>query len=110
MSTSKKACPFVARECLEEDCLAWRGGDCRLIPVQARGQGPFEQKLEEAAPLMYRTLLDLVNALEETSKDCRTCGPDLWNYAQQVRASLLDELIAAELAEAGIRQEERESR
>lgn len=109
MSPSKKACPFVARECLQEGCLAWRGGDCRLIPAPALCQSPFEQKLEEAAPLMYRTLLDLVKAMEGISRDCRTCGPDLWNYAQQVRAALLDELIAAELAEAGIRQEERES-
>jgi len=54
---------------------------------------------------MYRSLLDLVKIMEETSKDCRKCGPELWNYAQEVRASLLDELIKSELAEAGIKRE-----
>jgi hypothetical protein len=109
MSSSKKACPFVSRECLQENCLAWRRGDCSLSPASARGLGPFERKLMEAAPLMYRTLLDLVKVMEESSRDCGTCGPELWNYAQQVRASFLDELIAAELAIAGIKQEEGES-
>lgn len=106
MSSSKKACPFVTRECLREGCLAWRESDCSLIPVPARGLGPFEQKLTEAAPLMYRTLLDLVNVMEDSSRDCGTCGPELWNYAQQVRASFLDELIASELAMVGIRRDE----
>ena len=110
MSSSKKACPFVSRECLQENCLAWRKGDCSLIPVPARGLSPFERKLAEAAPLIYRTLLDLVKVMEDSSRDCGTCGPELWNYAQQVRASFLDELIAAELAIAGIKQEEVESR
>jgi hypothetical protein len=52
---------------------------------------------------MYRSLLDLARIMEETSRDCGKCGPELWNYAQEVRACLLDELIAAELAEAGIK-------
>jgi hypothetical protein len=52
---------------------------------------------------MYRSLLDLVRIMEETSKDCNKCGPELWNYAQETRASLLDELIRSELAEAGIK-------
>lgn len=105
MKTSPKACPFVARECLAECCLAWGDMGCRLIPrtVAVEGPGPFEQSLQSAAPLMYRTLLDLVKVMEETSKNCGKCGPDLWNYAQEVRASLLDELIKAELAEVGIR-------
>jgi len=54
---------------------------------------------------MYRTLLDLVRIMEDTSKDCTRCGPELWNYAQAARASLLDELIRSELAEAGIKSE-----
>jgi hypothetical protein len=33
--------------------------------------------------------------MENASKDCGKCGPELWNYAQEVRASLLDELIKA---------------
>jgi len=40
--------------------------------------------------------------MEETSRDCTRCGPELWNYAQEVRLNLLDELIKSELAEAGI--------
>jgi hypothetical protein len=52
---------------------------------------------------MYRSLLDLAKVMEDTSKDCRKCGPKLWNYAQEIRSSLLDELIRAELAEAGIK-------
>ena len=103
MKTSPKACPFVARECLAEGCMAWGDAGCRLIPGMMERPGPFEQRLQSVAPLMYRTLLDLVNVMEETSKNCGKCGPDLWNYAQEVRASLLDELIKAELAEVGIR-------
>jgi hypothetical protein len=64
---------------------------------------PLEQKLRNAAPLMYRSLLDLVKIMEDTSKDCGKCGPELWNYAKEVRACLLDGLIKAELAEAGIK-------
>jgi hypothetical protein len=52
---------------------------------------------------MYRSLLDLVRIMEETSRDCTRCGPELWNYAQEARASLLDELIRSELAGAGIK-------
>jgi hypothetical protein len=101
--TSNKACPFVARECLLESCMAWREEDCRLISRTGEGQSPFEQKLRNAAPLMYRSLLDLVRIMEDTSKDCGKCGPDLWNYAQEIRTGLLDDLIKAELAETGIR-------
>ena len=104
MSKLHKACPFVARECIDERCMAWREGDCRLIQGSS-GLSPFEVKLQEAAPLMYRSLLDLVRILEESSKDCGKCGPDLWNYAQQIRAGLLNELIGAELAAAGISAE-----
>ncbi len=105
MQPSRKACPFVARECLAEGCLAWGEAGCRLIPRKAEGLGPgsFEQKLQSASPLMYRTLLDLVKVMEEISRDCPKCGPDLWNYAQEVRAYLLDDLIKAELAEVGIK-------
>jgi hypothetical protein len=53
---------------------------------------------------MYRSLIDIVNIMEDASKDCGKCGPELWNYAQEVRASLLDELIKAELAEAGTKR------
>ncbi|MGD0951201.1 MAG: hypothetical protein ABR985_02215 [Methanotrichaceae archaeon] len=101
--TSNKACPFVARECLQEGCLAWREEACRLISRAGESQSPFEQKLIRAAPLMYRSLLDLTSVMEDTSKDCGKCGPDLWNYAQEVRTDLLDDLIKAELAEAGIK-------
>ncbi len=104
MQPPNKACPFVARECLAEGCLAWGDVGCRLIPRTVEIPGPFEQKLQSAAPLMYRTLLDLVKVMEEASRDCPKCGPDLWNYVQEVRASLLDELIRAELAEVGIRE------
>ena len=95
----RKACPFVARLCLLDECTAWedlRG--CLLIPAD-HGECPssFDQKLGEAAPMMYRTLLDLVEVMEEASRDCNRCGPELWNYAQEVRRSLLDELTKARL-------------
>ncbi|NMC11181.1 MAG: hypothetical protein GYA39_09490 [Methanothrix sp.] len=103
MSISTKACPFVARECLREGCLAWSQADCRLLSRAAEGPSSFDLLLRNAAPLMYRSLLDLVKVMEELSGDCRKCGPELWNYAQQVRGSLLDELIKSELAEVGIK-------
>ena len=103
MNPSHKACPFVSRECLAEGCLAWKEDNCRLIPRAAEPASPFEMKLRSLAPLMYRSLLDLAKIMEEASRDCGKCGPELWNYAQEVRAYLLDELIAAELAEAGIK-------
>lgn len=108
MQSPRKACPFVARECLAEGCLAWGDLGCRLIPRTVEISGPFEQKLQSAAPLMYRMLLDLVKVMEDASRDCPKCGPDLWNYVQEVRASLLDELIRAELAEVGIRENRKE--
>jgi hypothetical protein len=95
----RKACPFVARLCLLDECTAWedlRG--CMLIPTPpGECLSLFDQKLREAAPLMYRTLLDLVEAMEEASRDCNRCGPELWNYAQDVRRNLLDELARARL-------------
>jgi hypothetical protein len=50
---------------------------------------------------MYRSLLDLVKVMEDMSRDCTRCGPDLWNYAQEVRACLLDDLVKAELLRWG---------
>jgi len=105
MSISPKACPFVARECLREGCLAWSQGDCRLLSRAAEVPSGFDLLLRNAAPLMYRSLLDLVLVMEEISRDCQKCGPELWNYAQQVRGSLLDELIRSELAEVGIKSD-----
>jgi len=103
MTASAKACPFLAgKECLQEGCMAWLEGRCGLIRPGGSSSA-FEKKLKAAAPLMYRSLLDLVRIMEDTSKDCTRCGPELWNYAQEVRASLLDELIRSELAEAGIK-------
>jgi len=101
---NEKACPFVARECLQKDCMAWEAG-CHLITGKREASSPFEDKLRNAAPLMYRSLLDLAKIMEETSRSCVKCGPDLWNSAQEVRAGLLEDLIAAELAEVGIRAE-----
>lgn len=102
---SRRFCPFVTgRECLRKDCMAWSGAECSLIPrSDEKSPTPFEQRLRDAAPLMYRSLLDLVRIMEDTSKTCGKCGPDLWNYTQEVRSSLLDELIKSELAEAGIK-------
>ena len=105
MTATGKACPFVdGRVCLQEGCMAWMEGRCSLIRPCGIGSA-FEQKLKAAAPLMYRSLLDLVRIMEDMSKDCTRCGPELWNYAQEARASLLDELIRSELAEAGIKGE-----
>ena len=104
MTGSGKACPFVdGRLCLEEGCMAWLEGGCSLIRPAGGSGSAFEQKLKAAAPLMYRSLLDLVRIMEETSKNCNKCGPELWNYAQEARAGLLDELIRSELAGAGIK-------
>jgi|WetSurMetagenome_2_1015567.scaffolds.fasta_scaffold666712_1 hypothetical protein len=76
--TFGKACLFLAgKECLQEECMAWRKDDCSLIRLPAKSQGPFEQKLKRAAPLMYRSLLDLARVMEDPSKDCRKCGPKL---------------------------------
>ena len=103
MNATGRACPFVdGRVCLQEGCMAWLEGGCSLIQSDGGGSA-FEQKLKAAAPLMYRSLLDLVRIMEETSRDCPRCGPELWNYAQETRASLLDELIRSELAGAGIK-------
>ena len=103
MNATGRACPFVdGRVCLQEGCMAWLEGGCSLIRPGGSSSA-FEQKLKAAAPLMYRSLLDLVRIMEETSRDCTRCGPELWNYAQQARASLLDELIRSELAGAGIK-------
>jgi hypothetical protein len=102
MRTSQKACPFVARECLQEDCLAWRHRACSLI-LDRSHPSAFEQELMNAAPLMYRSLLDMVRIMEETAQDCRKCGPELFSFAQQLRAGLLDELISSEMAEVGIK-------
>ncbi len=104
-----RVCPFVVgRLCLTEDCMAWEADRCNLVcSTTLENASSFERKLRNAAPLMYRSLLDLVRIMEESSKDCQKCGPDLWNYAQVVRTSLLDELIHAELAELGIRSENR---
>ncbi len=101
MHPSQKACPFVARECLRDGCLAWMKDECRLIPTTEGSS--FQKKLEQATPFMYRSLLDLVNIMENASRDCSRCGPEMWNYAQEVRAGLLDELIKAELAEVGVK-------
>jgi hypothetical protein len=104
-----KACPFViGRFCLADCCMAWESDRCSLIcSTTPENISPFEQKLRNAAPLMYRSLLDLVKIMEDASKDCQKCGPDLWNYAQEIRNSLLDELTKAELAEVGIRGDRR---
>lgn len=104
MCPTQKACPFVARECLQDGCLAWRQKACRLIPDYDRNRpSAFDQELKNAAPLLYRSLLDMVRIMEETAQDCRKCGPELFSFAQQLRAGLLDELIASELAEVGIK-------
>jgi hypothetical protein len=105
MLTPTRACPFVARDCLQDGCLGWLQGDCHLIP-RPQSESAFEQKVRMAAPLMYRTLLDLVRVMEEASENCKRCGPELWNHAQDLRTSLLDELIRAELAESGIRADD----
>jgi hypothetical protein len=94
---------MAGKECLRNDCMAWRDEDCNLIQRAGERPTPFECKLRDAAPLLYRSLLDLVRIMEDTSKGCSKCGPDLWSYAQEVRSSLLNELIRSELAEAGIK-------
>lgn len=92
-----KACPFVARGCLEAGCMAWddAGGGCRLI-VPEKAASPFDEKLRQAAPLLYGSLLDLVRVMEEQARESDACA-DLWDYAQEVRRSFLDELIEVQL-------------
>ncbi len=93
-----KACPFVARGCLQAGCMAWDepGGGCRLI-VSEKAASTFDERLRQAAPLLYGSLLDLVRVMEERARECDACGADLWDYAQEVRRSFLDELIEAQL-------------
>ena len=75
MTATGKACPFVdGRVCLQEGCMAWLEGRCSLIRPGGSGSA-FEQKLKAAAPLMYRSLLDLVRIMEDTSKDCTQMRP-----------------------------------
>lgn len=96
----EKACPFVARACLQAGCMAWEeagaGGVCRLIPTKEAASA-FDARLREAAPLLYASLLDLVRVMEERGRECDACGPDLWDYAAEVRRAFLDELIEAQL-------------
>lgn len=97
-----KACPFVGRACQKAGCMAWeeagagRGG-CRLIPSEGAAASCFDERLREAAPLLYASLLDLVRVMEERGRECDACGPDLWDYAAEVRRSFLDELVEAQL-------------
>jgi len=46
---------------------------------------------------------NVIVIMEETAQDCRKCGPELFSFAQQLRAGLLDELIYSELADVGIK-------
>ncbi len=93
-----KACPFVARACLQAGCMAWDdpGGGCRLI-VFEKAASTFDERLRQAAPLLYGSLLDLVRVMEERAQECDACGAELWDYAQEVRGSCLDELVEAQL-------------
>lgn len=93
-----KACPFVARSCLRAGCMAWDdpGGGCRLI-VSEKAASTSDERLREAAPLLYVSLLDLIRVMEERAQECDACGAELWDYAQEVRRSFLDELIEAQL-------------
>jgi hypothetical protein len=92
-----KACLFVARACLRQGCMAWDdpGGGCRLI-MPEKAASAFDERLRQAAPLLYGSLLDLVRVMEERARECDACA-DLWDYAQEVRRSFLDELIEAQL-------------
>ncbi|HOI68339.1 MAG TPA: hypothetical protein PLN41_01160 [Methanothrix sp.] len=96
VNSEARACPFVARACLLGGCMAWDGaGGCRLIPAGAEASG-FDARLRQAAPLLYGSLLDLVRVMEERARECDACA-DLWDYAQEVRRSFLDDLIEAQL-------------
>jgi len=96
-----RACPFVARACLGAGCMAWdehgAGGGCRLILTEGGAASAFDARLREAAPLLYASLLDLVRVMEARGRECDACGPDLWDYAAEVRRSFLDELVEAQL-------------
>jgi hypothetical protein len=93
-----KACPFVARACLQAGCMAWDepGGGCRLIPSTKEAASTFDARLRQVAPLLYGSLLDLVRVMEERARESDACA-DLWDYAQEVRRSFLDDLIEAQL-------------
>jgi hypothetical protein len=93
-----KACPFVARACLRAGCMASDdpAGSCLLIPPEMAAASAFDARLRQAAPLLYGSLLDLVRVMEERARECDACA-DLWDYAQEVRRSFLDELIEAQL-------------
>jgi hypothetical protein len=73
-----KACPVVARACLQAGCMAWDepGGGCRLIPSTKEAASTFDARLRQVAPLMYGSLLDLVRVMEERARLCDACGAD----------------------------------
>ncbi|HII07215.1 MAG TPA: hypothetical protein HA349_07875 [Methanotrichaceae archaeon] len=101
-----KACPFVERTCLRQSCMAWDDpGGCKLISPEKYAASSFDARLRQAAPLMYGSLLDLVSVMEVRARECEVCGPDLWDYAQEVRRSFLDDLIEAQL-KVGVKAEE----
>jgi hypothetical protein len=101
----EKACPFVARFCLRQGCMAWDDtGGCKLIPSTKEAASLFDARLRQAVPLICGSLLDLVRVMEERARECDACS-DLWDYAQEVRRSFLDELIEAQL-KAGVKGEE----
>jgi len=77
-----KACPFVARSCLQAGCMAWDepGGGCRLI-VSEKVASAFDARLREAAPLLYGSLLDLVRVMEERARESDACGAELWDLS-----------------------------
>lgn len=86
--------------------MAWDdpSGGCRLI-VSEKAASAFDERLRQAAPLMYGSLLDLVGVMEDRARECEVCGADLWDYAQEVRRSFLDDLIEAQL-KVGVKAEE----
>lgn len=88
--------------------MAWDdpGGGCKLIMSEKEAASTFDARLRQAAPLMYGSLLDLVRVMEKRARECDACGAELWDYAQEVRRSFLDELIEAQL-KVGVKAEER---
>ena len=105
MTATGKACPFVdGRVCLQEGCMAWLEGRCGLIRPGGDAGSAFEQKLKAAAPLMYRSLLDLVRIMEETSRDCtqmRAGAVELCPGGQGKPAGRADQLRAGRGGDKG---------
>ena len=58
---------------------------------------------------MYKFLVEFVKIMEDALVECPKCGTRAMELCSKCQGCLLDELIAAELAEVGIRADTAEN-